>query len=344
MKKVGIITYHHVDNLGAVLQAYALQYCLWDRWKIDATIINYCGYPPNHSRRVTAGLKGLVLQGYHAWKHLLFSQFRRQFLKTSVVYDRKTIHACTEEFDGFIAGSDQIWNYECSDWDDTYFLDFVPKGKKKYSYAASIGNYSFSEQERDRISDLLTDFQMISVREESAKKILQEIAATDIEVCPDPVFLLTSENWKKIMSPRLCRQRYVFVYLIQDDVNVLHNTLKYAEEHRCKVIINKKSPEFILHGSPQDFLSWIYYADCVFTNSFHGTAFSLVFDRPLCADIQLKNGGTNSRIQFILNNVGAQQCVITDENVLGAKPNAQEKLEVIRENAYGYLEKICTDI
>ena len=106
---------------------------------------------------------------------------------------------------------------------------------------------------------------------------LETLGTQGIVQCPDPVVLLPMERWKEVMPGRRCRQPYVFVYLIQQDVNVRRSARAYAEAHHCKIISNKTSPEFILHGGPGDFLSWICHAECVFTNSFHGTVFSVQF-------------------------------------------------------------------
>lgn len=342
MRKIAIITFHRADNLGAVLQSYALQKTLREKYSVDAEILDYrcSGVESNSTKH--SGIKGLAMRGYRMWKHLGFQRFRQQYLLLSTACTKDNVRECAQQYDTFITGSDQVWNYECSGWDDGYFLDFVLAEKKKYSYAASIGNYRYLESEQRNIAVLLAGFQGISVREESAKKTLESMGVKNIDTHPDPVILLTEEHWKRIMSRRLCRQRYVFVYLIQQDVNVLRNAEEYAKKHGCKLINNKTSPEFILHGSPCDFLSWINYADCVFTNSFHGTAFSLLLNKSFAGDIALASGGINRRVKEILEYSGAQQCIIQEDRGEPCIPNAMEALNSMREKAYCYLEEICS--
>lgn len=341
MKKIGIMTFHRADNLGAVLQAYALQTALKENWNTEAEIIDYQCSGVEGNKKKEKGLKGLLLQMYYFWKHRSVEKFRKEHLILSERCCAETISEVSEKYDAFVTGSDQVWNYECSGWDDAYFLNFVPENKEKYSYAASIGNYRFTETEKQHVWQLLQDFSGISVREGSAQEELKFLGAKGIIQCPDPVVLLPMERWKTIMPARRYRQRYVFVYLIQQDVNVMRSARAYAEEHNCKIISNKTSPEFILRGGPADFLSWIYYADCVFTNSFHGTAFASLLNRPLAADIQLVNGSVNYRVQEMLESIDSMDCVISEKNSAGYVPGANQSLAQMRADAYEYLDYVC---
>lgn len=343
MKKIGIMTFHRADNLGAVLQAYALQTALSEYCNAEIEIIDYQCSGVEDDKKNGNGLKGLMLQTYYFWKHSRMEKFRKEYLILSERCGAETIAKVSEKYDAFVTGSDQVWNYECSGWDDAYFLDFVPSNKEKYSYAASIGNYRFDNAEIQHVHQLLQDFSGLSVREWSACDVLETIGMKEIVQCPDPVVLLTMDRWKKIMATKRCRQRYIFVYMIQQDVNLMRSARAYAEIHQCKIISNKKSPEFILHCGPRDFLSWIYHAECVFTNSFHGTTFALLFNRPLAADIQLVDGGINCRVHEMLKCVDALDCVISDHHKLGCIPNSLDALEQLRMDAFVYLASISGD-
>lgn len=345
--KIGILTFHRADNLGAVLQAFALQNTLKDKYLKQVEIIDYRCDAVERTRgvRKEQGFKGFIKNflksGYYAIKRRGFDRFRAENLEIShKVYTRNNIKESLDFYDCFIAGSDQIWNLECSSYDLTYFLDFVTACKRKFSYAASIGNYKFTEMEEKLIADHIKNLSGISVREESAKETLLDMGVGNVSVLPDPVFLLKEEEWKSVMKKRLYEGKYVLVYLIQEDVNVLKCAEEYARKNGFKLINNKKSLEFILHNSPDEFLSWVYYSECVFTNSFHGTAFSLIFGKDLGADIELKNGGINSRVYELLKKSYAEECIINKGISVPFKPEAEEYIEEMRNLAFEFLEKI----
>lgn len=351
MKRVGIVTYHNADNLGAVLQSYALQTVLEQSCGVSAEIVDYRCSAIEATKQVKCGkslahcLKAFPKAVYYSIKHRGFEKFRRQYLKRSLTeYTAQTVSGCISNYDAFITGSDQVWNPECSDWDDSYFLDFVPEVKKKYAYAASLGKYKFQPAEQPHFFGLLKRFDSISVREGSAVTELRNLGIENVKVCPDPVLLLPAEHWQKIMPKRLCRQKYVLVYLVLPDKNVASSAEKYAKEHNCKVINNKKSIGFILHNSPAEFLSWIYYAECVFTNSFHGTALSLIFNKPLAADMETVQGGRNNRVQEMLEAAGALNCTLREDAPEVYAADAHGALERMRQDGMSYLHTICEEI
>ena len=351
VKCLGILTYHNADNLGAVLQAYALQRVLEQDSDISAEIIDYRCAAIEATKyvrkdgRAASGIRTLPRAVYYWIKRRGFQKFRRKYLKCSgQMYDLKTIASSNHVYDAFITGSDQVWNPKCSGCDDTYLLDFVSDGRKKYSYAASIGSYRFHEHTANRCRDMLKSFDGISVREASAREELSRIGIENVQICPDPVLLLTEEDWKAIMPGRLCKQKYVLVYQILPDSRITKMAEAYAKKHHCKVIHNKKSLEFILHNSPAYFLSWIYYADCVFTNSFHGTAFSLLFEKPLCADVKMADGRVNDRVQELLEAAGAEKCALCDNQADVFAAHSKAALSDMRKNGQQYLRKLCGEI
>lgn len=339
-KKAGILTFHDADNLGAVLQAYALQNTLEDICGVDAEIIDYRCEKISATKRAkkSGGIKGflkyIIMSAYYTVKRHGFDSFRKEHLRLSdKVYVKDNVSECKNNYDYFICGSDQVWNPQCTDGDTTYLLDFVDENSKKYSYAASIGNCKFSNADAEWLK-LIDEFSRISVREESAAKQLQDFGIKNAAVHPDPVFLLSDEQWKRVMSKRLTDKKYVLVYLVLPDVNVMKAAEEYAEKNGLKLISNKQSAEFILHNSPSEFLSWIFNAECVFTNSFHGSAFSLIMKKKLYADIRMQNGETNTRVSELLDKVGCgkNKLSVTDCG------RAVSAVDTMRETAREYLE------
>lgn len=308
MKKIGILTFHGADNLGAVLQAYALCEFINKEINFRTEIIDYECEEVEKTRYVQGGnfVKKIPLALYYRIKRHSFDRFRKKKLMlSSNKYKKENIKKCNTMYSTFVAGSDQIWNIGCSGNDTTYFLDFVEQEKRKISYAASMGTTEIEKEKVDELKNYLNSFDAISVREASSIKKLD--LPKDTSILPDPVFLLTLEQWRRVATKRKLKKRYVFVYLIQEDVNVLTSAKKYAKENECDIIINKKSVEFILNNAPDHFLWWIENAEAVFTNSFHGTAFSIIFEKLLGADIILKNGKHNNRIEELLDSAGLKE-------------------------------------
>jgi hypothetical protein len=337
-KKVGILTFHRADNLGAVLQAYALSKYITESIGIATEIIDYKCEKVEDTRYAHAGniIKRVSLAAYYKIKRCGFDRFRNARLSLSNrVYTRNNIGDSNGIYSTFIAGSDQIWNIACSDNDLTYFLDFAEQEKDKIAYAASMGAVNFTEQEVASYAKHLNRFKAISVREQSS--IGKLALPVNTPVLPDPVFLLDKEQWKAVATDKRIRKKYVFVYLIQEDVNVLNAANTYAQKYNCDVVINKKSIDFILNNSPDHFLKWIENAQAVFTNSFHGTAFSIIYGKLLAADIALKNGGTNNRIKELLDFAGLESCIISSENNMPTRANADEWLNTQRNKAKEFL-------
>jgi len=343
---IGLATPFLTNNYGTKLQAFALQNTIENRYNICTEIIDYkCEAieKTKHCNKISdfkGLLKFLPLCAYYYIKRRGFSKFRRENLNLTAPLNKENIVNIKDDFQIIITGSDQVWNPECSGDDYTYFLDFAGEGVNKISYAASIGSHSFTDTENAKVIDLLSKFSKISVRESSGALQLKNLGFSDVEVISDPVTLLSEDEWKKYATAPLEKEDYVLVYLILPDVNVTKAAEEYARKHNCKVINNKQSLKFMLHNSPSDFISWISNAKCVFTNSFHGTAFSLIFNKPLGADIALNNGKQNNRVLDFLKKVDALDCIITDEKLNPVVPNVSDNLAAEQLRAFEYLDSV----
>lgn len=313
--KIGILTYHKANNLGAVLQAYALQTKLSELNNGNVEIIDYDNIIFKERINIR-GIKSFLKSIYYKQKNNAFCKFRKQNFLLSEYYDNNTINKCNKKYDCIICGSDQVWNLDCSNNDYNYFLKFVDNKLLRFSYAASLGTYNFKDDEIKVIENELKKFKKISIREKDSLSQFENMSLNnDISVICDPVFLLNKEEWRKLYNKRIINKKYILVYLIQDDVNVMNAAKKYAKENKCCIISNKKNFEFILNNSPEKFISWIDNAEAVFTNSFHGTAFSLIFNKKLGADIEMTTGKTNNRINELLKATNNEKCIINENNI-----------------------------
>ncbi len=348
MKKVGILTFHRSRNYGAVLQAYALAEALRNLG-CEPEIIDYCCLPIKTVLKLWNPSKNLL----HASKQFVFRfkkkmAFDRFIDKWSPMSRKKNIKKdeleyVVQKYDYLFAGSDQIWNVSLTNNDGTYFLDFDNLKAKKIAYAASAGDTIKIDE--DNIDKIRT-FSAVSVRE----KVLEDYLKTkDISstVCCDPTLLLEPSIFLSMASRRLHKKRYLFLFMIWESEELISLANDYARKNDCIVISNKKCTRFFLHCKPEDFLSWIYYAEGVLTNSFHASVFSLKFHKPLLADIRKADGEKNNRIAELLLETDCRNCVLDNTNCISKLTYQQidynavdRKLQEKRESSMSWIKDI----
>ena len=183
--------------------------------------------------------------------------------------------------DIYVTGSDQVWNSIHNEGlDKHYYFDGFPKGTIKIAYSSSIGRESLDEQEYKEVKRMLGTYKAISVREASAKSLIESMGYEATHLL-DPTFMLDRESWRKYMSPRKIKQPYVLVYLPYNihDKNLIYQTVrKLAADKNIRVVTfswgirqDRFADKTIFFANPGDFLSLMYHADYVVTNSFHGS-------------------------------------------------------------------------
>lgn len=313
--KIGILTFHRSRNYGAVLQAYGLTQTL-KKIEKDTEIIDYVCTPIEntlHLWNISANMVRSVKQFiFRLQKKIAFDGFIKKRLP---ITQRKNITKSDlvkelNRYDYLIVGSDQIWNTKITDNDETYFLDVPGIKAKKIAYAGSAGDsISFESRELKR----LKEFDKISVRETKLEEYLK-VRGIESTVCCDPSLLLDASDYIKIQSRRLYKNKYIFLFMIWESDTLISLANKYAQEHGYVLISNKNCIDFFLHCKPEEFLSWIYHAECVLTNSFHGTVFALLYHKKFISDTRRPNGGVNERVQDILKTVNCSECILSDMN------------------------------
>ena len=318
--EVGILTFHRANNYGAVLQAYALQKAL-ERLGTKPTIIDYIR--SNNDSSVFAPwstyknsiINCFTLLRYNkAQKRIQgFKEFRSKLysLSSDSFYSCDELKKTAREFDAVICGSDQIWR-PGSDDDKlrVYYLDFVRvNDAKKIAYAPSFGVSSVSEQYKQFIRPLINDIPYLSVREKTGQQIIREATGRVAQVVLDPTLLLSSEDWSRIASPPRVDPPYVLVYCLSQRRNFCDLVRHVKKSTGLPVVVISASamnliPEadhVIFDASPQEFVGLFANAACVCTNSFHGTAFSIINRRPLWTT---PHRAFNSRLADLLHTIG----------------------------------------
>ncbi|MCC8107088.1 MAG: polysaccharide pyruvyl transferase family protein [Clostridiales bacterium] len=212
------------------------------------------------------------------------------------------------QYDIFVTGSDQVWNLECSGEDWSYFLDFA-EDEKRNSYAASFGSSTAGITNKEQMKQLLRNYSHISVREESGYRIISELLGKRVPVVLDPVFLLEKEEWKELFDLSF-EEKYVLVYEVLAGDKLFDQAKTYAKSKGLKVICItstnrvRQGAKVVKSAGPIEWLRLFAGASYVFTNSFHGLAFSLIFEKQFFVELLPPPANTNARILELLDKVG----------------------------------------
>lgn len=323
LHKICILTFHRACNYGAVLQAYALQETLSLLGSADVSILDYysaevynCYQPLGMLKRgnfVKGAVKTALLLPSIINRNNRFKAFRDQYLYcTPYGEQEEDLKNICEKYDGVVAGSDQVWNSDLTKGDQTYLLDFVPAGVKKFSYAASIGRENLSQEELRRLSKHLRDFCEVSLREPDMVSGLQHALEEKTVRCDvDPVFLLSAEQWRAIADGKR-ENRYVLYFTLdsgRQSRSVANFAKRFAMEQRMDAVYLSNGDRWFCfrdmthHGvaGPAQFLGAIDHAEYVVTNSFHGTAFSIILHKPFFVETARARSG---RIKNLLELAG----------------------------------------
>ena len=328
--KIKTITCHDVYNLGASLQAHALAAYLAESGH-DVQIIDY---KPDYLSRhysltwvsnprydrpffrqayLLAKLPGR-LKAKKGLRKKRFDAFREEYLPlTAQRYSSvEELRQNCPEADVYIAGSDQIWNPVFPNGKDpAFFLEFVPEDKKKISYAASFSVDGLSQTDKERILPWVRRLDAISVRETSGVSILEDMALDGTQVM-DPVFLLAKKQWENLaIRPDI--EGYILVYDFDQSALVRSIAAALAKQTGKKII-----SVFSMDGAdqvwsdmgPREFLGAILHADCVISNSFHATAFSLIFEKDFY--VVNREEKINTRMRDLLGTLGLDEKLISE--------------------------------
>ncbi|MDD4608984.1 MAG: polysaccharide pyruvyl transferase family protein [Bacteroidaceae bacterium] len=363
--KIGILTFHCAHNYGTVLQAYALQEFL----KSQGHTVSILDYRPEyilHLYKVFTLKKKKNASWLVYFKsvvsRLLTLSIRKKRFKAfdTFITERMQLSSplfdvADSAFDAYVFGSDQIWNpIICHGFDERFFGDFkAARGKKRIAYAASMSAFKLDDYQVGYYRDKLQHLDCIGVREESLKDLLTPLTDKPISVVIDPTLLVGSEVFNPIAVAPKRERKYVLVYQINKNKHAFELAHKIAKEQDADVVEivaswldYRTSPNKIQCASPEEFLGYIKHACFVITTSFHGTVFSVLFEKPFYT---LKvHSGADARAASLLESLGLSNRFI-DGTALPEKyltMNVEEvsgRLAELRKSSYSFLESSLTD-
>lgn len=253
----------------------------------------------------------------YASRGIKFEIFRRKYIKTDVWRSstKEDFEKLIKSSDVLICGSDCIW-YE-KDYNDIFFLYFPNANIPKISYAPSLrDNVILSKKYISDVSNWIQGINYLSTREKEGSKIIEKIAGREVETVLDPTLLIDKDAWTSMSSKRKISEPYVLFYLLGKTkrTRFIMNQIRNYYKDRKIIWIRMENNDGYVYGEslenvgPADFLSLVRYADAVVTDSFHGTAFSIIFNRQFYSLKRIVNRNDiynhDCRITNILNILG----------------------------------------
>lgn len=368
-KTVAYITRHAISNYGSVLQAYATQTAI-EKLGYNAVCINYYRTDEKIENHVDTRLKHVnakwnknpltrfifkvTQQPVYSFAEKRFENYRKLFKITDREYNsEQDLIENPPNADIYMTGSDQVWNtILCGEIDPVYFLSFLKGNEKRVAYAASFGGSSVNDKDKTVMSKLLKKYDTVTVRENNGVKIANELGINATQVL-DPTFLLSRDEWNKIIPKQECNEKYVLVYQLHPNKAFVRYAKEFAKSKGLKLYRVShclhhavRTGKFICCPPVEKFLWYIKNAEYFLTDSFHGTAFAIGLNTQFVDCLPNKN---SERISSILQLIGYENRIlksyddftITDKKIDFSDVNA--KIEEERKKSYNILSKMLGD-
>ncbi|WP_288592039.1 polysaccharide pyruvyl transferase family protein [uncultured Prevotella sp.] len=360
--KIGIVTYHRALNYGAVLQCMSL-YSALKRLGLDVEVVDYRPeaiekYRMYFRAKDFSLCKGIIAKLRYLVSCLTlinsrrktvrkFDEFLDNNIKLSLVVS--SVSDAPRNYDVVFFGSDQIWNPAINEGVDQIYLGQMPKGHAKfYTYAVSMGRLDlFQGNVEEEYRKYISSFDGLSVRETTMQTFLKEKLGRDSDVVCDPSLLITKEECDA-MAVKPKDEGYVLLFILDGNPDALGFADRIAQQLGKKVIrigavqnpFHRYHSEVRAELSPAEFLGYIQYADCIVTNSFHATSFSLIMQKNFYTILRKNN---NDRAKTILGVAGLEDRLAdAKENIEFKEINYQgvrKRLDRYKESSMKWIQK-----
>ena len=355
--RIPIFTFHCANNYGAVLQCYALQEYLKSLGH-EAYVIDYRPDYVVRRYKVFSRRNWIVRDFKKTIKKLLSEpylcivRYKRNRGLESFIKSRYNLYPYSADksvFDAIVLGSDQIWNPNLTgkSFDEVFFgKDFHCK---KISYAASNRSECLSSAEEAFYSKHLAELDGIGVREKTLQALLQPLTTKKVHLNVDPT-LLSDKSWtNKLNLTKPLDAEYVMLYEVTRHQKNRCLAMEYANRNKYSFVeltgalaLSVRHTKYLDQtASPEKFLSYLKYAKCVFTTSFHGTALSILFEKEFFYIRQYTS--SDLRIESLLEVLGLKDRILDRGEMPQAVPidynSIREKVEIFRKDSVLYLKE-----
>ena len=326
--KTGLITFFHIHHYGAFLQACATQRAV-ESLGSECELLNYYVNQNNELFRRPAGLGSVAADAHTALhyaplkaRYQRFEQFAERYLKiTAHRYESlEELKTGCPAYDVYLSGSDQIWNpkiFPDGRFDPVFFGAFTEG--RKISYAPSFGVPHIPDSMEEELRGYLKQFSHLSVREKQGQRIVRELTGKEVPVVLDPTLLLKREDWGELAAEPAFSRGYILCYCISKPGPLKPYVEHLAAQTGLPVVqlcgIRQKvypKARCILDAGPAEFLGLFRGASYVCTNSFHGTVFSIQFEKPFFTAVAPSEMAAPeySRTYSLLSTLGLQERII----------------------------------
>lgn len=332
--KTGLVTFYHIHHYGAVMQAYATQRAV-EQLGSQCEIFNYYVNQNNDLFRKPTGLGSAAADAHTAlhYKEMKdrydrFEEFTARNLHiTEHRYESLEELRGAPECDVYLSGSDQIWNpkiFPDGHFDPVFFSQFT--SGRKISYAPSFGVPRIPEGMEATLKEYLDGFSHLSSREARGQAIIREVAGREVPVVLDPTLLLQQEDWADLAAEPKQKGGYILCYCISKPGALEPYIRRLQEETGLSVVqlcgIRQKvhpKTECVFSAGPAEFLGLFRRATYVCTNSFHGTVFSIQFQKPFFTAVSPSemSAPEQSRIYSLLDRLGLANRIIGKGDTAG---------------------------
>lgn len=340
--KLSVITLHTVNNYGSALQTYATQKVLEDMGHI-VEFVDYYRKDNTGKAALEKALNSSAMQKYKKiWdRNKLTRELvklplsvmlkkklapMRKFIKNRIhltphaYYSYEEILNDVPQADMYITGSDQVWN---SIWNNgiekPYFLEYAPEGKRRIAFSVSIGREKLDDDEIEETVNLLKKYQYISIREKSGVDLLKSLGISSTLIL-DPTLMLSGKEWREIAKPIKQQKPYLLIYQLNPNAKMDEYAVKLAKKYNWEILRisygysgRQKAGKCLVCPSVEE-LIWCWdNAECVLTDSFHATAFSLNLSTDFISVLPER---FSTRLTSILNLTGTEHRCLNDYNDL----------------------------
>lgn len=374
MGKIGIMTFHSAHNCGSMLQAIALQNVLDSKYGIKSELIDFSNlsqknmYAPfpkmTNFKKVIKNLIWLGVRAKLFKQHAEFEEFKKSYMVLSdeSFSSEEELRNYLIDYDKIIAGSDQIWNINCLDADDAYYLNFNDS-VRKFGYSLSFGaNNPFEVSVApSKYINWISKFELLSVRENNARKWLMNTMNIDVPITLDPTLLLSKQEWESFVDigAPIIQGKYIFYYCFSID-NSVKKFLKWLSNKMKMPVYFMDVKEWQLKAcwldgiklvnsyGPRAYLNLVKNSELFVTTSFHGTAFATIFQKNFWYIDSGKNDlSKDDRAVSFLTQLGLMDRYKTilelkkiDLTVCPDYVRVYEKLNALKDESFTYLDNI----